>query len=289
MKQLLIICIICSMNIAQAQPYKPLLDDFNEWHFTTCFAGCNTSVYYTNGDTVMGGENWKVLDGYHYMSRTYFLKENVNSRQVFLAGITPSKVNHFLLYDFSKSEGDTMEIFNPSTPFLWNPGYFQLDSIRLHPLEDGLAYRHFYWSPTPSNTTSSDHPVWVEGVGSLSLITAAGGQPDFNGVGQLNCFFKNSDAFYVNLDSITSCEPIHVLGMEEHSSVEKLIVYPNPLTNELKLLGEFPEQKYQVLTLQGQLVQEGTISNKGSVSVEFLPVGYYLLQMNNRKAPFTKQ
>jgi len=288
MKQFLSICIICIVNFAQAQPYKPLLDDFNEWHFTTCFSGCNTSVYYTNGDTIMGGESWKILDGYHYMSRTYLLKENVNNRQVFLASITPSKVNHFLLYDFSKSEGDTMEIFNPNTPFVWNPGFFRLDSIRLHPLEDGAAYRHFYWSPTPSNT-NIDHPVWVEGVGSLSLITAAGGQPDFNGVGQLNCFFKNSDAFYVNLDSITSCEPVNVLGMKEQLPIEELIVYPNPLTHELKLLGEGSEQKYRIVTLQGQLVQEGITGDNGTIPVEFLPVGYYLLQVNNRKVPFSKQ
>lgn len=216
-------------QFANAQPYKPLLDDFNEWHFTTCYSGCNTSAYYTDGDTVVNGLSYKILDAYHYISRTVLLREDVANREVFLVRILPNKIQSVLLYDFKKTEGDTMELFNPMAPFVQNPGYFLLDSIRFKPLEDGNSYRHFYWSPTAGNALPDSYPVWVEGVGSLSLINAPGGHPDFNGVGQLSCFFKNGTAFYASMDSITSCIPDHFLEISGLSlDQEEVSLYPNP-------------------------------------------------------------
>jgi hypothetical protein len=253
MKQVwsVLIGMICSIQFAFAQPYKPLLDDFNEWHFTTCFAGCGTSVYYTDGDTIVGGKSYKILDGYHYISRSFLLNEDVANRQVNMVKINPTKIDEFLLYDFSKNEGDTMELFNPNSPFIEDPGFFQLDSIRLRPLEDGNLYRHFYWSPTSNNTTYIAYPIWVEGVGSLSLINGAGAQPDFNGAGQLNCFFKNSDAFYVNLDSIVSCEPVHVLGVNEFKKSEWSI-YPNPSSDFIQIIGLNAETIVEIVSCTGE-------------------------------------
>lgn len=267
--------------LGSAQPYKPLLDDFNEWHFTTCFSGCNTSDYYTDGDTVVDGITHKILDGYHYISRSFLLHEDTADRKVYLTKVNPVKTDHFLLYDFSKHEGDTMELFNPNSPFMTDPGTFILDSIRLRPLEDGNAYRHFYWSPAAGNTTSVAHPVWVEGVGSLSLINAAGGQPDFNTVGQLSCFFKNSTSFYVNLDSITSCEPVHVLSVEEMLSPDWNI-YPVPVSGELKLSKAFPGQTYAILNLSGTAVVTGILDQDEMIRVDTLDPGTYFLKIGTQ-------
>lgn len=289
MKQLWIILIgfICFAQLAYAQPYKPLLDDFNEWHFTTCFSGCNTDVYYTNGDTVVGGLSHKILDGYHYTSRTFLLHEDVANRQVTLAKIQPTKIDEFLLYDFGKNEGDTMELFNPNSPFMEDPGFFRLDSIRLRPLEDGNSYRHFYWSPAPGNTTYTAYPVWVEGVGSLSLINGAGAQPDFNGVGQLNCFFKNSDAFYVNLDSIDSCEPVHVLGTEEFKlSPSDWTIYPNPSSGFIRINGLKEEVSFEVISCTGEPIKQGKTGDE--IDISSLENGTYFIRLNNRYLQFVK-
>lgn len=45
-----------------AQNYKPILDYRNEWHFTTCDFGCYTDKYYTDGDTLVGGKMYKILE-----------------------------------------------------------------------------------------------------------------------------------------------------------------------------------------------------------------------------------
>jgi hypothetical protein len=192
------------------QSYTPLLDQINEWQFTTCYFGCLTDIYYTDGDTVVNGKNYKILDGYHFISRSFLIREDVNSRRVFMTITQPQFYEDILLYDFSISEGDSIVMLNPISPFPPDGGYFYLDSIRLLPLTDGNLYRHFYFSPTPSNISSSQNATWVEGVGSLSVINAPGGHPDINGAGHLSCSFKNMELRYSNLDSISVCEPVHL-------------------------------------------------------------------------------
>ena len=63
-----------------------------------------------------------------------------------------------------------------------------------------------YSTPTNSNTISTLPAVWVEGIGSLSIINAPGGYPDLNGAGQVTCFYKNESLFYsLNSPFNTQC------------------------------------------------------------------------------------
>lgn len=275
--------VLCGSSLQlRAQAYEPLVNELNEWHFTTCFSGCNTSVYFTDGDTIVGGDTYKILDGYHYISRTFLLREDVPNKQVYLAKVNPVKTDITLLYDFSKQEGDTMTLFNPNSPFMEEPGVFQLDSIRLKPLVNG-NYRHFYWSPANGNTMSTDHPVWVEGVGSLSLINAAGGEPDFNGVGELSCFFKNNNSFYANLDSISSCEPTHFLSLSE-SALNEVVVFPNPFINQVSVTLE-QDEVIQVFTPNLMLVLEQECkSGLNNLKTDFLASGVYFLKTSGSTA-----
>ncbi|HBL78455.1 MAG TPA: hypothetical protein DDZ79_00150 [Aequorivita sp.] len=194
-----------------AQNYKPILDYRNEWHFTTCDFGCYTDKYYTDGDTLVGGKIYKILEGYHFISRTFLLREEVSEKKLYFLKIRPGGgTEEFLLYDFTLEVGDTINMLNPITPFPQDGGYFRLDSIVPRPLVDGINYDHFYFSPTPTNSNSTENAIWVEGVGSLSLINAPGGHPDLNGVGALSCYFKNTEVFYSNLDSIDDCVPVYM-------------------------------------------------------------------------------
>lgn len=189
-----------------AQEYVPLLDSYNEWKLSVCFFGCLTDTYYTNGDTLVDGTSYKILDGYHYISRSFLLREDVAEKKVYTKIYLPSEELNYLLYDFSLEVGDSFEMFNPATPFPREGGMFDLDSIINRTLVDGNDYRHFYFSPSAGNTASTENAVWIEGVGSLSILTAPGGAPDINGVGHLSCFYKSGTHVYENLDSITKCE-----------------------------------------------------------------------------------
>lgn len=265
---------------AFSQNYEPLLNEMNEWHFTNCFGSCTTVDYFTDGDTTVNGEVYKILDGYHYVSRTFLLREDSNARKVYMGKIDPGTgtLSTYLLYNFALQEGDTTDLLNPFSPFPLHVGYFRLDSIRIRTLSNGNAYRHFYFAPTASNTQYNSHPVWVEGVGSLSLINAPGGEPDINNAGQLSCFFKNSDLFYADLDSIQGCVANYYLGVEE-VAVGVLSIFPNPSKGNIMISGkEFSSGTWKLFNALGNEVAEKIISGKGEVFWETgLPSGVYWL------------
>lgn len=268
--------------VGRTQSYTRILTDLNEWHFTTCFSGCNTDIYYTDGDTIVNGKHCKILDGYHYISRTFLLHEDTLLKQVTLLSVLPEKIKSYLLYDFSKVEGDSMELVNPVTPFLQDAGYYHLDSIRFHPLEDGNLYKHFYWSPTASNSVSIEYPVWIEGVGSLSLINAPGGTPDLNHVGNLSCLFKNNTSFYSNLDSIVDCEPTHFLSVLE-SDQPLIQSYPNPVNSKIHFSEQAIGQEYSLLDLNGNVLDHRIIDPTGTIDLNSFAPGFYFLQIANQK------
>lgn len=208
------------------QTYVPLLDTQNEWHFTSCYEGCITDVYYTNGDTLVNNKTHKILDGYHYISRTFLLHEDIEEKKILLTKISSNRIDEYLLYDFGLEEGDTFEMKNPFTPFPEEGGLFVLDSIRNTIIWAGTTRKHFYFSPHETNQISTQNVIWVEGVGSLSMINAPGGHPDINEVGLLNCFFKDAELFYSNLTpEVTVCEPT-ILSLSENKKPEVVIYYP---------------------------------------------------------------
>ena len=84
MKKPLYILLLFLSNLAVCQEYTPLLDTYNQWSVRYCFSGCSTDVYYTNGDTIVDAMNYKVLDGYHFISRGFLLREDVTEKKVYL-------------------------------------------------------------------------------------------------------------------------------------------------------------------------------------------------------------
>ncbi len=249
----------------QAQDYKPLLDNTNEWHFTNCYFGCLTDIYFTDGDTLVAGNNYKILDGYHYISRSFLLREDVPAQRVYLRRLANNGIGQeYLLYDFSLQEGDSFEMRNPITPFPENAGSFIVDSIVARVLEDGQAYKHYYFSPAPTNTISDNNCIWVEGVGSLSIINAPSGLPDINGVGHLSCFFKQGELFYTNLDSISGCSP--TLGSRPPSVVPKPELVINVADQLMHVQSNVAFDQLKLYNLSGQLIAQQSIAPQSRYS-----------------------
>lgn len=244
---IIVISILKSFS-TNAQSYEPLLGTLNEWRVTSCFGSCNTFSYYTDGDTIVGGENYKILDGYHYASRSFLLREDIQEMQVFLMKISPTKTDEWLIYDFSLQVGDSIELFNPVSPYPLIAGFYELDSIVSRPLEDLQMYRHFYLSPTSTNTQSDEYPIWVESVGSLSLINGPASTPDFNGGGELSCYFKDGESRYLNMDSIQSCNQEHFLSLGELSNETTFKIFPNPSTNSFTISSQQKKLKMAEIT-----------------------------------------
>ena len=280
-KLFILIAFIFSFQL-WSQDYKPLLDDINEWHFTTCYFGCLTDVYYTNGDTIVNGKSHKVLDGYHYISRTFLIREEVENRKVYMTIVNETGYDEYLLYDFSLNEGDEINLYNPISPFPDDAGVFVLDSIRLRELVDTNEYRHFYLSPISTNTISTDPATWIEGLGSLSIINAPGGYPDINAVGNLSCNFKNEELFYSNLDSIDVCEPIHLGLIQPIQNLNEVEIYT---TEEICYLNNtINVKRVGVYTINGKLlISSINVNNEELISIDLsnFKKGIYIILVNN--------
>ena len=140
-----IISILIFQNL-NAQNYKQMLDHSCEWQLTVCNNGCITDIYYTDGDTTYNNNNYKILNGYHYISKTFWLRENIQNEQVYLSFLQNNIRKEVVLYDFDLQKGDSIDIKNPISPFLSNPGFYIVDSIVSQQLNDGLFYDFFYLS-----------------------------------------------------------------------------------------------------------------------------------------------
>lgn len=257
-----------------------MLDERAEWHLTWCDVGCKTEIYYTDGDTLDAALRYKVLNGFHYISRGFWLREDVSSRQVWLSLIIDRKRQEFLLYDFSLQVGDSMNLYNPISPFPQEGGVYYLDSIVPRMLLDGQLHRFFYFSPSGSVSVPQS-PVWVEGLGSLSLINAPGGTPTWIRHGQVSCYFKESGPVYEDLDTISSCT-LRYLSEETISAPKSSLVYDRE-RREIRFEGR-PNQLYTLFLVdaQGRLYERSASAGADGLlrfELGLLPAGVYVAQV----------
>ena len=279
--RLLLVLLFINVSLCFAQSYKPLLDQTNQWHYTTCYNGCLTDVYYTNGDTIVDNKNYKILDGYHYISRTFLLREDISTKKVYLKKIFPTFNREFLLYDFSLNEGETIDMKNPLSPTPEDGGSFQLDSIRMKPLLNNIPFKHFYFSPTSTNAISSHNVVWVEGIGGKSIINAPSGEVDINVGGQLSCFFKNENLVYSELDSINACNYLPLKNETLNFSKVQLLK-----TNHSKIYQLIEAEKVidiAIFSISGQKIKSIRNDKNSEIFLSFeeFQSGFYLVIVND--------
>lgn len=272
-KSLLVLLLLLATAVI-AQPYKPLLAEHNEWHLTSCDYGCFTDVYYTAGDTIVNGKNHKILDGYHYISRSFLLREDISERKVYVT-LSSFRNEEHLLYDFSMQVGDSIDIKNPITPFPYDGGFYKLDSIVSRPLLYGEYHRYFYLSPSLGNTISTNSAVWIEGIGSLSMITAPGGDPNVDGAGLLSCSFRNGQLQYADYDIVEECIPQILNVTKNRYKTLQLLRREN---NKFLLIHANRIKRLHVLNAQGRRIME--IKNRNdSIELDLsgYPSGIYLV------------
>lgn len=253
-----------------AQNYKPMLDQWNEWHLISCYNGCLTDVYFTDGDTLVGGKNYKILDGFHYISRSFLIREEVENQKVYFTTTVPGFTDEYLLYDFSLTVGDSIDMKNPISPFEHHAGYYQVDSILRKPLVDGNLYRHYYLSPTPSNTVSTNKAAWIEGMGSLSMINAPSGNPDYFSAGRIGCFFKENELFFSAIDSVyvNDCIPI-ILETETFSPEDDWVIYSNQSSSVVTLGRAKEVERVEIFDISGRKIAIRQKSGNDEIFMDF--------------------
>ncbi|HAH34253.1 MAG TPA: hypothetical protein DCL52_05640, partial [Flavobacteriaceae bacterium] len=134
-------------------------------------------------------------------------------------------------------------------------------------LVDSNLYRHFYLSPAASNTISENDAIWVEGVGSLSLINAPGGDPDVNSAGRVACMFKDGVSFYADLDIIEDCEDIILDKPLFQPTINNSKIINALVINEFSVINIEPFFALAIYNLNGQLLQQINLNNQNTVTL----------------------
>ena len=213
-----------------------------EWQLTSCNNGCITDVYFTDGDTLYNGYNYTILNGYHFISRDFWLRENIQEQKVYLSFIQNNFRKEVLLYDFDLERGDSINISNPMSPFITNPGHYIVDSVASVQLQNGQYSEQFFLSSIAPMISES--AVWIEGIGSLSLLNAPGGTPNINGAGELSCYFDNGNLVYSHLDSISSCTLVNLTSTSQllnfSSDNKKIISIKDLFGREISITNNIP-------------------------------------------------
>ena len=254
-----------------AQSYIPMLGQTNEWRIVSCNNGCSTDAYFALGDTLVDGNNYKVLDGFHYIEGNFLIREDIQQEKVFMKVLDDhSLLDEFPLYDFSIDDGDTVDVYNPISPLPENGGKFVLDSIISRPLENG-NHRFFYLHAANPSASLSENTVWVEGVGSLTLINSPGAYP--TGDNHMGCAFKDDQLVYSNTDSIFSCG---ALGVTEINKIGNLKVFPNPTKGMIAV--QFNGMySFELTDISGKVVYQGNGIGHAEIDISELHAGIYML------------
>ena len=255
MKKLLLLLLCVPLMTLSQQTYNEMLNHDIEWQLTSCNNGCITDVYFIDGDTIYNGYNYFILNGYHFISKTFWLREDIQNQTVYMSLVKNNIRKEVLLYDFALEIGDSINISNPMSPFVTNPGYYIVDSLGSLELQNGLYYEVFYLSSSSVNINES--AVWIEGIGSLSLINAPGGTPNVNGPGKLSCYFNKGNLVYSQLDSINTCILVNQVTSSELLNSR---INNRKLINVVDILGRKTTPVSNILLFY--IYNDGTVEKK---------------------------
>ncbi len=291
MKFNIISCLIflCGLfpRLANAQ-YQPTITQSKEWLIKTCeFGNCLHDYYYFVADTTIGGNSYKVLDGYHY-NKNFYLREDVQARQVYLAindgSLFPQE---YLLYDYGMKVGDSLYVRNPISPVSTIEGYYYLDSIIPETFEQ-ITRKVFYlhgW-----DTQKNYHETkWIEGIGSTGLINTPGVIGDTVAMAELICVSEDVQKIYSRKPNDT-CYSNPVLGVGEVLIGENSTFYYVQNSSSIRFENLHQSGLLSIFDMEGRSVFEQEISTQlETVCLDNLRPGIYLVHLRTGREVKTKK
>ena len=154
---------------------------------------------------------------------------------------------------------------------------------------------HFLISQTQSHSSVSFFemplPVKVTGTnGEVANLVLNNSQDNQNFSELIN--FKvanvsfNDDLQIIEKNSTVIYDPS--LLKAESSQKQKVILYPNPVENEINFKGISRQTAYEIYNMEGVLIEKGNYHPSSSIKVSTLPTGIYLIKINGEIFKFQK-
>jgi len=129
-------------------------------------------------------------------------------------------------------------------------------------------------STSSSNTFTVDWTAPSEGTGDMTFYIGANAVDATGNNQNDNAAIDNFSITEMIADTTDSIPT----GIDLAQLDMKLSVYPNPMTNIVNIQGSVPGSKAQIYSINGNLVQELTLSNSSFVDVSEFETGVYFLR-----------
>jgi hypothetical protein len=273
MKNIILIFLgIFIMLSTHGQDYVPMLGETNTWYYTYYFENYETLITSTLGDTLIDGKLYKMLSG------TSFLREDSIEKRIYLQ----FRDWEFIYFDFSLETGDTILIEDICYgPVVCSKGNYIVDSLGA--INTLAGQRKTIYLSGPINNSKTEHPIWIEGIGSLSDFNNRYKSPGHE-TGELSCFYKDSVLIYrSNLSVIFNTCEINLSG-RYNSYYNNILIYPNPFNDFLNLEGlNGYKMKVEIFDITGRPVYSDYISMGSSYTINTgrIDPGLYILRIYN--------
>ncbi|MBS1622478.1 MAG: T9SS type A sorting domain-containing protein [Bacteroidetes bacterium] len=217
-----------------------------------------------------------------------FIREDTLARKIYFRDL---HANEYLLYDFSKGIGDTLDFVFCETCDVMSSNHRviinHIDTI----VYGGIPRKVYSYYPIDT----AGHPIQaqtfqiIEGIGStaglLNPIAAWISHPDACG-GALTCFSQNDTSIYPSF-SVGRCPVALPYQIDIHDiNLMKITIYPSPATDQLHI--SYPDIQAETTIalhdIMGREVWAQPITKAQSgYSIAALPSGVYLYQVRDRR------
>lgn len=230
--------------------------------------------FYSIDDTVITSTSQKKLAG--------LIREDTNTRKVW--GIYPDSAQEMLLYDFSLEKGDTIKVTMFHYGFAThNVKVDSIDTININ----GINHKRLHLKESGVNHWGGE--FWIEGIGSNA-------GPLSSGVSYLQiidgplkplliCFERNGQVLFDQKDVLyqptDKCYSTINVSPEPFRNLD-ITLFPNPTSNQLRIQSDLKISFFKILSVTGQTIKAGTLSNK-TISVNALNSGVYFLEITTQE------
>jgi hypothetical protein len=270
------------------------------------------STWYAKGDSLYNGKAYKKIK--YNGNFQGLMREDTAAKKVYF--IQYCNTTEDLLYDFSLTQGSTINYnFTNTNPYMPN-GVYTVDSVKLQ--HDYKTYYHKHFYLRNHGSVNNKTLEMVEGVGNVShplflyynfstaiILTPSSECTASNFNEALGCKWNNGTKVYIDStlfkmatsppygnyfnDSCNYCLG-QTGGINKYNNLETVSIYPNPAQNNFTVETNATEkQTLQLFDVNGRLVLAQTINEKTIIDAGNLNAGVYSLSIISKEAVVTKK
>jgi len=290
-----ILFIIQQNGFSQNDDYVPMFGEKSAgWFQYVDFSevsGITTLKSYTDGDTVVNNQtyigltaDWYIMDeDSSYTSRIGFYREDVEARKVYSLNRSTDPNPEKLVYDFSISPGDTVQV-SVNVSLLMDSINHTI-TICDETIETDLRVFHL------TNLATEKPVIWVEGIGSIAGLHANHYSIDCDKMDEgLVCKMTDDEIIYHynGFEGFEDCPFDIASSSQKLPEPLELKLYPNPVHNSLRISGDannIGNARYRIYNVTGQEMKRGYLdySSETTIDVSTFRSGAYIIEIYNQE------